>query len=409
MDIGLLTGGSDKPYALGLASALSAQDLGVEFIGSNELDCPEVRGIAGLTFLNLRGDQREDVGVARKGVRILTYYARLMTYAALARPRVLHILWNNRFEVFDRTLLMLFYRLVGKRIVLTAHNVNAAKRDARDSWLNRASLRIQYRLCDHVFVHTEAMKTELIADFGVAAGAVSVIPFPINETIPTTSLTAPEAKQRLGLAPDEKTLLFFGQIAPYKGLEHLVDAMTVLATQRQDVRLIIAGKVKRGHAEYWSRIQRTIADEGIGHLVIQRIEFIPDNEVEPYFKAADGVVIPYVDIFQSGVPFLAFSFGVPVIASDVGSLRDDVTADTGLLSRPGDPADLARTIEHFFRSPLYLDLEARRERIRRFGRQHHSWTVVAEATKAVYSHVASGVQHGRDVIAPNVRRGSSNA
>ena len=54
------------------------------------------------------------------------YYAKLIRYAATAKPKIFHILWNNKFESFDRTLLMLYYRFLGKRIVLTAHNVNAA-------------------------------------------------------------------------------------------------------------------------------------------------------------------------------------------------------------------------------------------------------------------------------------------
>jgi glycosyltransferase involved in cell wall biosynthesis len=385
--VALLTGGSDKPYALGLASALASQNLRLEFIGSDELDCPQARGIRGLTFVNLRGDQREDVGFARKVIRIITYYARLARYTAAAEPRILHILWNNKFELFDRTVLMLYYRLVGKRIVLTAHNVNVAKRDSKDNWINRASLRIQYRLCDHVFVHTEPMKRQLIVEFGVGAEKVSVIPFGINETIPTTELTSSEAKRRLGLTPAHKTLLFFGRIAPYKGLEYLVTAITILARAGEDVRLIVAGKIERGHADYWTQIQRTISDEGIGHLVIQRIRFIPDEEVEHYFKAADGVVVPYVNIFQSGVPFLAFSFGVPVIASDVGSLRDDVVDETGLLCKPRDPVDLAQTIDRFFQSELYWDLEGHRDRIRRFASQHHSWTKVGELTMAAYGRL----------------------
>jgi hypothetical protein len=57
--VALLTGGSDKPYALGLASALTSRGLVVDFIGSDELNCPEVRAIPLLRFLNLRGDQRE--------------------------------------------------------------------------------------------------------------------------------------------------------------------------------------------------------------------------------------------------------------------------------------------------------------------------------------------------------------
>ena len=95
------------------------------------------------------------------------YYARLIRYAATAKPRIFHILWNNKFESFDRTLLMLYYKVLGKKIVLTVHNVNAGRRDSKDTRLNRLTLRIQYRLADHIFVHTEKMKRELIEEFGV--------------------------------------------------------------------------------------------------------------------------------------------------------------------------------------------------------------------------------------------------
>ena len=81
---------------------------------------------------------------------------------------------------------MLFYRVLGKRVVLTAHNVNAAKRDSTGQLAQPpAHLRIQYRLCHHVFVHTERHEAELVA-FGVRRERVSVIPFGINNTIPTT-------------------------------------------------------------------------------------------------------------------------------------------------------------------------------------------------------------------------------
>ena len=68
------------------------------------------------------------------------YYAKLIRYAATAKPRIFHILWNNKFEFFDRTLLMLYYRLLGKKIVLTVHNVNAGRRDSKDTRLNRLTL-----------------------------------------------------------------------------------------------------------------------------------------------------------------------------------------------------------------------------------------------------------------------------
>jgi len=388
-DVALLTGGSDKHYALGLAEALSGQNLRIDFIGSDELDCADVRAVPGMTFLNLRGDMRENVGFLPKMIRIARYYARLIVYAARGHAPILHILWNNKFEWLDRTLLMLYYRLVGKRVVLTVHNVNMAERDGRDSWLNRASLRIQYRLCDHMFVHTAAMRVQLMKDFGVSDERVSLIPYGLNDTIPTRDLPAADAKRSLGLAPEQKTLLCFGQIAPYKGLEYLVEAVARLANSGENIRLIVAGKIKRGHEAYWSGVQRAIEARGMGELVMQHAHFIPDDKIECYFKAADAVVLPYVSIFQSGIPFIAFNFGVPVIATDVGSLREDIVEETGLLCRPQDPADLAEKISQFFQSDLYRRRELNRTRIRAFGETHHSWARVADCTRSVYSRLAA--------------------
>ena len=371
--VALLTGGSDKPYALGMAGALAAVGIRVTFMGSDELDCPEVHAIPGLTFVNARGNQREDAPCLTKVLRVAAYYARLLRYAATRDVSILHILWNNKFELLDRTALMLYYRLVGKRLVLTAHNVNAAARDRKDSWLNRASLRVHYRLCDHIFVHTAAMKRQLRDDFGVADHLVTVIPFGINDTIPKTPLTGDDAKRRLGLPAGRRVLLFFGQIAPYKGLQYLTAALDALARAGEDIRLVIAGKVKSGYGDYWRWIRQAIVASKLDALVTSRIEFIPDSEVEVYFKAADALVLPYVDIFQSGVPFLAFSFGLPVIATDVGSLREDVTGDTGVLCRPGDPADLARAIREFYASSFHSDPVAAAIRIRRITAERHSW------------------------------------
>src|SRR5271166_5274804 len=116
--VALLTGGSDKPYVFGLTTSLMSKGAALDLIGSDELDCAEFRGKRGVNFLKLRGSQRPDVSLARKVSRVSRYYAKLIGYAAIAKPRIFHILWNNRFEFFDRTLLMLYYKLLGKRVVL---------------------------------------------------------------------------------------------------------------------------------------------------------------------------------------------------------------------------------------------------------------------------------------------------
>jgi D-inositol-3-phosphate glycosyltransferase len=380
----LLTGGGDKPYALGLAEALTAAGVIVDFIGSDELDAPELVGNPRVNFLNLRGNQCPQVSRLAKMLRVLKYYLRLIHYATTAEPTVFHILWNNKFEVVDRTLLMLYYKMIGKRLLLTAHNVNTRKRDGTDSFLNRLSLRIQYKLSDHIFVHSKRMKAELISEFYLPKDKVSVIPFGINNTVPNTALSPAGAKRQLGINEHDKTLLFFGNIAPYKGLELLVAAFSKLAKQDSTYRLIIAGRIK-GCEQYWREIEQAIALGGIGDRIILRIEFIPDEQVELYFKAADVLMLPYTRIFQSGVLFLGYSFGLPAIATDVGSLKDDVIeGETGFLCRANDPDDLADTIGAYFASDSYTKLETRRNQIQHSANERNSWGKVAETVGAVY-------------------------
>jgi glycosyltransferase involved in cell wall biosynthesis len=390
IEVGLLTGGFDKPYVFGLSMALVSNGVCLDVIGSDEVDSPELHVNPKLNFLNLYGNQRPDVSLARKVSRALVFYARLIRYASVAEPKIFHILWNNKFQSFDRTLLMLYYKLLGKKIAFTAHNVNAGKRDSNDSLLNRLTLRIQYRLADHIFVHTEKMKSELREDFNVREQAITVIPFGINNSVPNTDLTSAEAKQRLGIRESERTILFFGNIGPYKGLEYLVAAFQQIAASNPDYRLIIAGKLRGGCQKYLDEIQRTISGEISRERVIQKIEYIPDEDTELYFKAADVLVLPYTHVFQSGVLFLSYNFGLPAVATDVGSLREDIIdGRTGLLCKPCDPVDLARAIETYFASELYQQLSQRRQEIRDYANQRHSWDNVSQMTRTVYEKLSN--------------------
>jgi glycosyltransferase involved in cell wall biosynthesis len=140
-----------------------------------------------------------------------------------------------------------------------------------------------------------------------------------------------------------------------------------------------------GCERYLNEIQRTIRLDPRGERVIQRIEFVPDDETEVYFKAADVLALPYTTVFQSGVLVLGYSFGLPAIAADVGSLRDDIVEGrTGFVCRPCDPADLAKTIETYFNSDLFKCLKTRRREIRDYANARHSWGVVGETTRNVY-------------------------
>jgi glycosyltransferase involved in cell wall biosynthesis len=391
LEVSVLTGGQDPHYALGLVKGLNGEGVRVDVIGSNEVDLPEFHDSPLVNFLNLRGDQGSSASFSEKALRVAKYYGRLTHYAAVAKPKVFHILWNNKFELIDRTALLLHYKLMGKKVAFTAHNVNTAARDNHDSAFNRSTLRAQYHLVDHIFVHTQKMKRELIDSFNVNEANVTVIPYGINNAVPDTALTSTEAKERLGLSGDDKAVLFFGAIAPYKGLDLLVSAFEKLLTTDQSYKLIIAGKPKPGAGDYFKSLQTRLSSEALRNRVLQRIEFIPDADTETYFKAADVAAMPYTEIFQSGILFLALSFGTPVVATDVGSFRDDVVdGQTGYLCQPNNPADLGAKIKQCFESALYRDSSVTRLQIREFVNSRHSWETVSKMTREVYGRLLSG-------------------
>ena len=143
--VALLTGGIDRPYAYGLAMALVSKGVCLDVIGSDEVDSPEMHTTANLSFRNLWPSKASKATRLDAALRILRHYVRLIRYAAVADADLFHILWNSKVQVFDRTLLMLYYKMLGKKIALTVHNVNQARRDSKDSWLNRITLKIQYR------------------------------------------------------------------------------------------------------------------------------------------------------------------------------------------------------------------------------------------------------------------------
>lgn len=386
--VALLTGGQDRSYAVGLSEALLAHGVHVEFIGSDLVDAHELQAHENFRFLNLRGDQSENASLIQKIFRIFIYYCRLIEYGLSARPKIFHILWNNKIEIIDRTLLMLYYRLCGRRIVLTAHNVNAAARDGEDSMVNRLSLRIQYYLCDQIFVHTEKMAEEMTQLFKIGRTRLMVVNLGINETVPKSGLTETVARRLLGLSENARVVLFFGQIAPYKGLDFLVTAMESLSQEDEEFCALIAGKVKEGHEKYWKNIElrlRALVDR---HQASLHIQHIPDEEVERYFMAANVLVLPYLRIFQSGLPFLSYNFGLPIIVTEVGGLPDTVTiGETGFVCEPRDSSALERSLRRFFKSVIYRDGIRSRERIMAFAKKRYSWDSAAKASRTVYAKV----------------------
>jgi glycosyltransferase involved in cell wall biosynthesis len=99
---------------------------------------------------------------------------------------------------------------------------------------------------------------------------------------------------------------------------------------------------------------------------------------------------------------LAYGFGLPVVASDVGSFRDDIIEGrTGFLCKPDDAGALANALESYFDSNLFKDLNARRKQIQAFANARHSWDVVGEMTKGVYTRLLADSRYNFGIAVAN--------
>jgi len=192
--------------------------------------------------------------------------------------------------------------------------------------------------------------------------------------------TRESARARLGL--DGEVAVFFGYVRRYKGLDTLLDAWPAVRKHRP-ATLVVAGEFYEDAAPYREQVARANAaaaraSGGMGAespavRVLDR--YIPDEEVEALFKAADVVVLPYRSATQSGVTHVAYALGVPVITTNVGGLAETVRpGETGLVVPPENPAALAEAIVRYFAEGMAPRLRAGVAELR----QAHSWETLAD-------------------------------
>jgi glycosyltransferase involved in cell wall biosynthesis len=164
-----------------------------------------------------------------------------------------------------------------------------------------------------------------------------------------------EAKKQLGLDPNRKTLLFFGFIRDYKGLDLLLDAFADLGNTYQ---LVIAGESYGSFEKYGKQI-RDLPDPS-SVKVFNR--YIADSEVPAIFSAADVCVLPYRTATQSGISAMAYHYEVPLIVTPAGGLAEAVEGPgTGLVAAGTD----ARSVELAIRKFFSMDRNPFRESIRK--------------------------------------------
>jgi len=315
---------------------------------------------------------------------------------ASGRPRLIHIIWTHPFFVVGdysgvaaldaiiscgRAVLfvidLLIVRVFGVDIVWTVHNKhNHEKQHLR---LDRAVNRFVGGIASSLTVECERAKNTIIDLFGIDEDRISVIPEGNYIGAYPDDISQYEAREWVGLDQDAFVFVYLGMIRKYKGLPDLLNAFVNV----DDALLYISGK------PYSDELANSIS-ERVNSMpnVEARLEFIPDEELQYYMRAADVIVLPYRDIMTSGSVLLAMSFGRPVVVPRLGCIPMVLSDDGGFLYDAKDRSDFIEKLREA-RSMSREELDAMGDMNYQRARDL-SWDDIGNDTVRVYREVLNG-------------------
>lgn len=226
--------------------------------------------------------------------------------------------------------------------------------------------------CHSIIVATERGKEEVIRYYGALSSRIGIVPCGVNMDV-FKPVDKKAARQSLGLA-DEKTLLYVGRFDPLKGVEQLMKTLPLLKSC-PGLKLVLIGGDDFNTGET-ARLNQLAGEMGIQDSVIFR-GTVKQAELHNYYSAADICVVPsYYESFGL-VALEALACGTPVVAADVGDLKNIILqGETGCVVGGNSPAHLAQGIDGFLAQPP-RDMEARLAI--RASVDRYSWAEVADA------------------------------
>ncbi len=295
--------------------------------------------------------------------RNLSTMSKLMEIIRKNNPDVLHVQETND-PWYDLTL---FFNKMPP-LVTTIHDIFRHPGDKDLIPGAEYTRRIAFYRSQQLIVHSQELQKVLIQQFKVKENQVNILPH--GEL---GSLFQRQAGDKI----EEKepyTILFFGRIWPYKGLKYLLAALPLVAEKIPEIKLIIAGKGEN--------IEELLQGVNPQHYELLN-GYIKSEDVAGLFQRSSAVILPYIESSQSGVAAIAYAMGRPVIASNIGGLREMIRhEEDGLLVPPGDVRALADAIIRLL-SDHSLQCYMKTAALKRC-QQDLNWSNIAAQTVEVY-------------------------
>lgn len=319
--------------------------------------------------------------LSKQGISVIKQKKLRIFSTLLNRVNVVHLHWlpNISRKRYATVRMWLFccrlfvLRCVGVRVVWTLHNLYTHDSGHQD--FEKRFVKNVARISTRIIIHSRGAETAFNEEFGKKHSHKMVcIPHGNYISVYPQTISREDSRDRLGIR-NEKVVLFFGNIKPYKGIDFLVNEFRKI--DLDNVRLLIVGKPDN----------KNIADEiknsaKLDPRIQMIFQYIEENDVQLYFNASDIVVFPYRDILTSGAVILAMSFGKPCIVVEKGCMLETLHAEGGVSYSNEEEGALSRALQKMLKKDNYSLVKMGEKNYREVERLN--WDMIARKTTESY-------------------------
>lgn len=273
----------------------------------------------------------------KKVINYISSYRRIEDILKTEKQDVLHTEWYT-FSPVDYFFLKKFKKKYNVKYVATVHDILPFNQKFYDMYFHKKL----YALADAIILQAPGNVNRFLTLFPDQKEKIHMIPHG-HMLDYIEEVDKMKSRRKLCIPEDKVIFLFFGQIKKVKGVDVLLNALVKLRTQYPNAYVVIAGSVWKTD---FTECEKIIDREDLTDCLKLDIRYIPDDEIKYFYSAADVCVLPYTDVYQSGVIQLAFGYKKAVVASDLPAFTQFVKeGETGFIAKAGDAESLTCAME----------------------------------------------------------------
>ena len=317
----------------------------------------------------------------------------------IVHTQLSYFTFGNEYYTGLFPVLSVFLKLIGKRVVVTLHDI-VPKSNVTNGFLkNHTSPRfLRFKrwalnyytgivcwIADRVIVHTELAKNTLAQDYAVRLRKIRVIPHGIDHAFFSAKEDLFEIKSRIN--NDHRIVSYFGFVRHGKGLEDLVKAWKKVKIESAQL-LIIGGKHPLLKDNCYENLVKLIKELGLEESILFS-GYVLDDLLPAYLRESDVFVFPYNEwgdvIASSGALSIVAPYLKPIIVTDVPAFSYLKTSGAAVVVKKGDVDGLASAI-----MDVLTNTQTRSLLVDNLCKwlPESSWSNVAEKTATLYRELA---------------------